>query len=57
MRRLSDDPFGPGTKPLKGRESRALRVGGWRLIYAVDIESQFIMIQVIGPRGQAYRDR
>lgn len=56
LARLAEEPYGTGTKPLQGRSDRALRVGGWRVIYDVDRQAGLIVVTAIAPRGQAYRD-
>lgn len=54
---LREDPFGPGTKPLKDPAGRrAVRVGGWRVIYFFDERAKNVHIDLIGPRGEIYRD-
>ena len=53
---LSKDPF-LHTKALRGLEGlRSARVGGWRVIFTVDVGAREISIDHIGPRGQVYRD-
>jgi mRNA interferase RelE/StbE len=57
LRALAIDPFGRGTKPLTNLAGeRAMRVGGWRIIYSVDESSPEVHVDSIGPRGQVYRD-
>lgn len=57
IRALCEDPFGPGTKPLRAAGSRrSLRVGGWRVIYEVDVAGQRLLIGDVGPRGEVYRN-
>ena len=55
---LLDDPLAPRLgKPLRGQtDLRAARVGGWRLLYAVDRESQTVTVERIAQRGQVYRN-
>jgi mRNA interferase RelE/StbE len=53
---LKADPYHPGTKALHdplGR--RAVRVGGWRIVYFVDRAELTVHVDAIGPRGQVYR--
>lgn len=54
---LADDPRPAGCKKLKGYENLyRLRVGDWRLIYAVE-EDRLVMLAIeIAPRGEAYRE-
>ncbi len=56
LKAIAESPYGHGTKPLThpGR-FRAARVGGWRIVDAVDGEAEEILVEVIGPRGQVYR--
>ncbi len=55
FRELSTDPFHQ-TKTLQGVQGlRSARVGGWRVLYTVDLEAQTISIDHIAPRGQVYR--
>ncbi|HKS90697.1 MAG TPA: type II toxin-antitoxin system RelE/ParE family toxin [Tepidiformaceae bacterium] len=54
--RLGIEPRAFGTKPLKGAAgSRALRVGGWRVVYSIDDDHGLVDIKIIAPRGQVYR--
>lgn len=39
---------------LKGRAERRLRVGGWRVLFAVDRKARVIDVKLIGPRGSVY---
>lgn len=56
LRALTENPFGAGSKPLTNAGGlRATRVGLWRVIYGVENELRVVHIEVIGPRGQAYR--
>ncbi len=57
LRALCDDPYGRGTKPLKDAAGRrAVRIGGWRLVYLVDEAEANVHVDLIGPRGDVYRD-
>ncbi len=57
LRALAVDPFGRGTKPLTNLPGeRAMRVGGWRVIYSVNEAAAEVHIDSIGPRGQVYRN-
>ncbi|MDL2264230.1 type II toxin-antitoxin system RelE/ParE family toxin [Synergistaceae bacterium OttesenSCG-928-I11] len=42
-------------KPLKGRDEWRLRVGDWRILMAVDIEAQLILIKYVESRGDVYK--
>ncbi|MCZ2109468.1 MAG: type II toxin-antitoxin system RelE/ParE family toxin [Dehalococcoidia bacterium] len=56
MRALTDNPRHEWTKPLKGHQGRALRVGGWRILYGIDDDARTVHVHRIAPRGQVYRD-
>ena len=51
---LLDDPLAPRFgKPLRGQtDLQAARVGGWRLLYPVDQQSETLTVERIAPRGQ-----
>lgn len=56
IRALCDDPWHRGTKPLTGYPHlRAVRVGGWRVVYSVDETALLVLVDVIAPRGEVYR--
>jgi mRNA-degrading endonuclease RelE of RelBE toxin-antitoxin system len=57
LTRLEDDPFAGGSKALKGRSDRSLRIGTWRVLYDVDMAARLVRVHVIATRGQAYRGR
>lgn len=56
--RLAEDPSGAG-KPLSEifKGLMRFRVGGCRLIYAVDHQERRVRILYVKPRAQAYRRR
>ncbi|MBI4491454.1 MAG: type II toxin-antitoxin system RelE/ParE family toxin [Chloroflexi bacterium] len=55
LQQIAEDPYGPHTKPLEGLSGRrAARVGGWRIIFAVDDEARRVDVSDIGPRGDVY---
>jgi mRNA interferase RelE/StbE len=54
---LAADPHPPGSKKLTGYDNLyRLRVGDWRIIYAIEADRLVILVLEIGPRGQVYRD-
>jgi mRNA interferase RelE/StbE len=54
---LADDPRPAGCKKLKGYESlHRIRVGDWRMVYAVEEDRLIVLGVEIDPRGQVYRD-
>lgn len=53
---LAEDPFPRQSKKLRARgNARRLRVGDYRVLYEVDVESKTIWIAAVGPRGSVYR--
>lgn len=55
-RQLSEDPFGPNMKKLKGtKQLYRLRVGDYRVIYTVDTEGRIIVLVLVGHRKDVYR--
>lgn len=46
----------PNIKPLRGFSQKyRYRVGDLRIIYSVKIKKRLVIIEVIGPRGDAYK--
>jgi mRNA interferase RelE/StbE len=57
MRALAGDPRPAGARPLKGhRPWLRIRVGEYRVIYAVDDRQQLVTVAVVGPRRDVYRN-
>jgi mRNA interferase RelE/StbE len=54
---LADDPFDPRlSAPLTERAGvRKSRVGGWRILFAVDRDAKIIYILSVDMRGQVYK--
>jgi mRNA interferase RelE/StbE len=53
---LAEDPRPPGCRKLKGHDKfYRVRVGSWRISYAVEDERLIIVILEVAPRGGAYR--
>ncbi len=53
---IAADPYGPHTKPLTGvGGQRVARVGGWRIVFAVDTAARIVNVNAIRPRGEVYR--
>jgi mRNA interferase RelE/StbE len=54
---LADDPFDPRlSAPLTDRPGiRKSRVGGWRILFAVDREAKAVCIVSVDTRGQVYK--
>jgi len=53
---LTDNPRPHGCKKLTGHELYRIRVGEWRIIYAVEDDRLIVLVLEIAPRGSAYRD-
>ncbi|MGI8586520.1 MAG: type II toxin-antitoxin system RelE family toxin [Chloroflexia bacterium] len=52
---LAADSRPPGCQKLQGRPGWRIRVGRWRIIYAIDDPAQTVTILEIGPRPDVYR--
>ena len=52
---LSENPLPQNARSLTGRDAYRLRVGRYRVIYAIDNEQVVILIIKIGHRGGVYR--
>ena len=53
---LADDPYPAGCSKLKGHESLyRIRVGDWRIVYAVDSAERTITVLRVASRGEVYR--
>jgi mRNA interferase RelE/StbE len=54
---LADDPRPPGCKKLAGYENLyRIRVGDWRISYAIEDDKLIVIIVEVAPRGRAYRN-
>ena len=54
--RLAADPTPEGSKKLVGYDNLyRMRIGDWRISYAVEQDRLIILIVEIAPRGSAYR--
>lgn len=52
---LASDPRPPGCIKLAGHETLyRLRVGDWRIIYAIEEAALIVLVIEIAPRGDAY---
>jgi len=57
IRGLASEPRSFGYKKLTGYENLyRIRVGDWRIVYAIEDNQLIVLILVISPRGGAYRD-
>ncbi len=55
---IAADPFAhhPNVRPLEGTKAGfRLRQGDWRAVYRIDRETRTMVVEWIGPRGEAYR--
>ena len=54
---LSVDPFDPRlSAPLTARQGiRKSRVGGWRILFTVDLEARVVYVLTVDSRGQIYK--
>lgn len=60
IRGLAVDPRPTGCKKLEGRQFQNLyriRVGDWRILYAIEDDRLIILILEVVRRDQAYRSR
>ncbi len=56
IRALSENPFPPQCKKLKGSESSyRLRVGSYRILYEIDFQEKMIMVSHIRHRQDGYK--
>lgn len=54
---LAEDPRPEGSKKLEGYDNLyRLRVGDWRISYAIEDDRLIVLILEISPRGSAYRN-
>lgn len=57
IRSLADDPRPPGCKKLAGYDNLyRVRVGDWRISYAVEDDRLIVLVLEVAPRGAAYRE-
>ncbi|MBI3696979.1 MAG: type II toxin-antitoxin system RelE/ParE family toxin [Acidobacteria bacterium] len=54
---LAADPFDPRlSEPLTGKgDLRKSRVGGWRIVFEVDVRARWIAVTALQRRGQVYK--
>ncbi len=53
---LATDPRPPGCRKLTGYDNfYRIRVGDWRISYAIEKDDLIILVIEIAPRGNAYR--
>ena len=57
IRSLSENPRPSGYEALSGfKDLYRIRVGDWRVIYAIEDDELVVLIVEVGPRGQVYRN-
>jgi mRNA interferase RelE/StbE len=57
MRALATEPRPPGVEPLQGhRPWLRVRVGDYRIIYAVNDEARRVTVALVGHRREVYRN-
>ncbi len=57
IRALPNDPRPSGCKKLAGYDNLyRLRVGDWRISYAIEEDRLVILVLEVAPRGDAYRE-
>jgi len=58
LRRLAQDPWGPGTAPLTGdlKGRRRLRVGDHRIVYTVRQDELVVLVVTVGHRKHVYEE-
>ena len=57
IRSLANDPRPAGVKKLTGYDNLyRVRVGDWRIIYAIEEDRLIVLVLEISPRGGAYRN-
>jgi mRNA interferase RelE/StbE len=57
MRALATDPRPPGIKPLRGHPPWfRVRLGDYRIIYAVDDVARLVTVADVGHRREVYRN-
>jgi mRNA interferase RelE/StbE len=52
---LAIEPRPPGAAKLAGREDYRVRVGDYRIVYAVDDEQRLVLVARIAHRREVYR--
>ena len=51
---LGDEPRPPGARALRGRDGFRVRVGNYRIIYAIHDDVLVIVVVRVGHRGDIY---
>ena len=54
---LTDNPYPVGSKKLVGHNNlHRIRIGSWRIVYAIEDDQLIILVIRIAPRGSAYHN-
>jgi len=53
--KISENPYCPGCKKLKGSEFWRIRVGNYRVVYSVVESTLVVLVVKIGHRREVYR--
>jgi len=53
---LADDPRPKGCVKLKGYDLWRIRIGDWRVTYAIEDDEMIVLIVEVSPRGGAYHN-
>ncbi len=51
---LAVDPRPPAARPLRGRDAWRLRVGQWRVVYAIEDDRLVVLVVAVGHRRDVY---
>ena len=52
---LAEDPRPPASRPLRGRPAYRVRVGDYRIIYAVEDDVLLVVVITLGHRRDIYQ--
>lgn len=55
IQNLATNPRPPGAKKLSGRNAWRIRVGTYRVIYEINDKELRILVVVVGPRQDVYK--
>jgi mRNA interferase RelE/StbE len=57
IRSLAEDPRPVGYKKMSGHDNLyRIRVGDWRIIYAIEDNNLIVLVLEVAPRGGVYRN-
>ena len=57
VRSLSENPRPKGYKKILGHDNLyRIRVGDWRIIYAIENEKMIVLVLEVAPRGRVYQN-